>query len=350
MELRIYLRMLQHSWWVIVLTALIAVNAALISSYMATPMYRSSARFVVSPNPTQFNQNDIFSSLDVLDKRSIISTYAEFMNSDRIFRETLNELKLTGDYTHVTVVLPDANILELSVQGTDPVMVAALANNTGQRAINYIRGLYQVYDISLLDPAAITTEPISPQPLRDAGLALVLGVVLGGALALLREQMLLPLEAYRQRNMLDKTSSAYTRRYFQRQLEAEAVRNPNGTFSLGLLELDGLLELVDTLPQPIVQTILTRITNTLRKELRGNDLVGRWSDACFAVLLPATSEAAARRTLERIRQALTEPVVIDPNTEAFSLNPRLGVATFQGNESVQELIERVQIELETPRG
>lgn len=354
MELRIYLRMLQRSWWVVILTALIAVNAALIASYFTPPTYRASARFVVSPNPGQITGGDIFSSLDVLDKRSIIATYAEFMNSNRVYIEALQDLNLQPtnllDYKHTTIVLPDANILELTVDGPDAKTTAMLTNTIGQRAISYIRGIYQVFDISMLDPAAIPVVPITPQPLRDSLLALVLGLVLGAALAILREQMQMPLDAYRQRNMIDKTSMAYTRRYFTRQLETEAVNNPNETYSLGLVQLEGLLELVDNLPQPIMQTILTRITGILRKELRGNDLIGRWSDASFAMLLPATSEAAANRTMERIRQSLSVPLEIESNTEPFILRPRIGFATHKSNESAQELTERVEMSLDKSSG
>lgn len=186
MELKIYLQMLQRSWWIVLLTALSALAIALAAVFYATPIFRASARFVVSPNLTAFGEDDtnILRSLEALDKRSIIATYAEVLNSERVFQATLQALELTeeefSNYTHNTVVLPDANILELSVEGPSPTLVTTIANILGQQAINYISELYSVYEVSFMDTASAPVKPIRPQPVRDASLAFVLGLVLGG--------------------------------------------------------------------------------------------------------------------------------------------------------------------------
>jgi receptor protein-tyrosine kinase len=115
------------------------------------------------------------------------------VNSNRIYNETATALQLEpsemNKYTHNAVVQTDANVLVLNVTGPDPQKAAMLANSIGQRSINYIKGLYQAYDINLLDPAIPPTAPISPQPLRDAGLAAGLGFVLGSLLAILAGSM-----------------------------------------------------------------------------------------------------------------------------------------------------------------
>ncbi len=355
MELRYYLRMLQRGWWIIAITALVALNVALISAYLATPIYQASARFVVSPNPELIKAADVLNSLDTLDKRSVVSTYAEFMQSSRIFQETIVALGLNPDdlnsYEISAVVLPDANILELSVEGPDPQLTALLANNVGQRGIDYIKAYYQIYDISLLDPAAAPSEPTSPQPVRDAGLSLVLGAVVGVGLAILSEQIRIPLDAYRQRRILDSTSGAYNRRHFQHVLEDEVAQRPEGVLSLAMIQLNGLKDLIDTLPQPLVQRLLRQVTTTLRKELRGNDIVGRWDDICFAIMLPATPGTAAARTLERIHQSLSAPTILESGVfnanEALSLEPYVGVATHKSHASAQTLVERTAKALET---
>jgi capsular polysaccharide biosynthesis protein len=53
------------------------------------------------------------------------------------------------------------------------------------QAINFTRRLNQVYDVNFLDMAVRARLPFTPQPLRDAGLALVLGVVVGAMLVIL---------------------------------------------------------------------------------------------------------------------------------------------------------------------
>ncbi len=344
MELRIYLRMLQRGWWIIALTTLAAVNISLIASYAATPMYLARARFLVSPSPTIVSGRDVVTSLEALDKRSIVSTYAEFLNSRRIYNEVAREMIVEGvnldDYTISTVVLPDANILELIVEGPNPEAAALLANMIGTHAIQAISDIYLVYEISFLDPAVAPDEPYSPDPLRDAALALGLGLVFGVGLAILSEQIRIPLDAYRQRRSLDMASMAFTRRYLERRLEEELASNPDGVLSLGLVELDGLHDLIDTLPQPVMQRVLRHATGTLRKELRGNDLVGRWNALEFAVVMPATPGNGAARTLTRTLQALSQPVRIEQTGETLPLNPYAGVVTYRGNETLSSLLAR----------
>src|SRR5512134_3648318 len=95
MEIKLYLRMLQRGWWIIVVTTLVAIIVTLIASYFATPIYRATTRFVISPSATFVAEgNNVLNSLATLDKRSIITTYAEVLNSPRIHRETFELLRL----------------------------------------------------------------------------------------------------------------------------------------------------------------------------------------------------------------------------------------------------------------
>src|SRR5512138_35668 len=176
MEVKLYFRMLQRSWWIIVIVTLATVSAALISAYLTPPTYRATTRFIVSPSPSLVSGgNNLLSSLSTLDKRSIITTYAEILNSQRIYQETVNLLQLNNinlaNYKYSAVALPDANIIEFTVTGPDRNVVYTLANGIGQHVVEYVHSLYQVYDLTVLDAAAPPTTPISPQPLRSAGVA-----------------------------------------------------------------------------------------------------------------------------------------------------------------------------------
>jgi diguanylate cyclase (GGDEF)-like protein len=354
MELQLYFRMLRQGWWIVALTTLTALNIALVASYLATPQYRASARFLVSPDTALASESrDLINSLQTLDRRSIITTYAEVLGSRRVYNEAIRSLNLDpqslADYRVSTVALPDANVIQLSIEGPNPQMAMVLANSLGQQGVNYIKELYQIYDIAFLDQATMPTAPFKPQPLRDAGLAIVLGLVIGSALAVLREQLRTPLEALWQRTIIDSASSAYNRRYFQRRLEQELANRETDLLSFGLIQLDGLQDLKETLPPGVAQRLLQNVTKTLRSELRGNDSVGRWDDTRFAVLLPATPSTAAVRTLERIRQTLARPIELNQDGLMIKLDPHVGVASCQGTHASKEVIERAEAALEKAR-
>lgn len=188
MEMRFYLRIIRRGWWLILIAALIAVNLSLVYSYYLTrPTYEAVARFIVSPNLQNIESRDLVNSLEALDKRSIISTYAEVLNSREIINGTMNYLGADptqfNGYDSFVTVLPDANIIRFSVRGPDPEVTAILANSIGQRAIDFIRDLYVIYNIEFLDQAVVPSEPIEPKPIQNAGLALLVGTVAGVGLA-----------------------------------------------------------------------------------------------------------------------------------------------------------------------
>jgi diguanylate cyclase (GGDEF)-like protein len=343
MEIKLYLRMLQRSWWIVALTALSAVLAALISAYLTTPIYSSSARYIISPNPTylggEVDYNLIY-SLDTLDKRTIITTYAEVLNSPRLYTETISSLGFTeaalSDYSYSAIVFPETNIIDFTVQGPDPRTVALLTSSVGQRAVEYVENLYQIYDMGLLDPATIPTAPISPQPLRDAGVALVVGIALGVGLALLRELLRAPIGNFMQQRKLDDMSQALNRLSFENVLKDAAFASTND-FCLCFVRIEGLREYLNVLPQPTLQTIYRHVTQVLKNQLRGNDLVARWDDLDFSVLLYDTPGQAAWNTMGRVQTALSVPIKIDISGEDLYLHPVIGIAEYRVGDSMASL-------------
>ena len=352
MEIRLYFQMLLRGWWLILSAALAAISISLALSYVTVPQYRAAAHLIISPNSTIAASADVVRSLDTLDRLSTVSTYAEILGSSHIYDETLAALNIKAvdlaDYSRSAVVLPNSSVLEISVSGPNPKVASQLANALGRQTISYTRNMNQVYTVDFLDTATAPTDPTTPQPLRDGSLALVLGVAVGGVLAILREQIQTPIEALRTRGQVDHASSAFNRRYFQRDLEETQARS-NGNVGLGLIHLEGLNGLVDSLPPRVSERLLQNITARLRKELRGNDRIGRWSDLQFAVLLPSTPPQAADRTLERIRLSLLETVQLDQINSPVFLEPYVGVVVSTAQETSQSLIERAEKALESGR-
>jgi diguanylate cyclase (GGDEF)-like protein len=353
MQLRIYMRMLWRGWWLIALATLTAFNVALFTSYRATPMYSTTARFVIVPSAVLEDNNAVLHSLGTLDRPSIAATYVEILASQRVFESALQGLEMTADeledVTHSAVVLPDSNVLELTVAGPDPELLATLGNSIGHETISYIRQFYPVYDIDFIDEANVPEDPDSPNPKRDAAVALVLGGVMGSVLAILREQIHIPLNALRQRNIFDEVSNVYTRDYFLNRLEEALLHHKPGTLALGLVHLDGFEELSAALPHTIRQTILRQTTHTMHNELHGRDTIGCWGDASFAVLMPATQEELAYQTLDRVKHSLRQPQQIDKDEEPLYLDPVIAGVINVPDETAKLMIDRVEIALKHAR-
>ena len=354
MEIKLYFRMLQKNWWLILLTAMTALTVSLAISYAAVPQYRSIARFIIIPSSTLTSGADVVRSLDTLDRRSVVATYAEVMNSSRILEGSADFLGLDAntiikDYTIQSVDLPDSSVLELTVSGPNPELAAQLANAIGFQSITFTRSLNLIYELNFLDTAIPAELPFSPEPLRDGLVALLLGVGIGGVLAVLSEQIRVPIEAYRQRSRIDSVTGTYNANYFSRLLEQELANNPDDVLSIGIVELNGLSDYLGTLPPAGLQTLLVKVKEILRRELRGNDIIGRWDEISFSVMLPTTDGPASSRTFDRIYQALMQPMDLSAYGVTVNLDPHIGGAVYSNTITARELIAKAQTSLEQSR-
>lgn len=349
MEIKFYFRMLQRGWWLVVLVALIALFSSLSISLATIPQYQATARFIITPSSFLTSEGDpetVISGLETLDLPSVVATYTEVMNSQRIRIEALKSLNITNfptkAYTIKSVVLPSSSVLELSITGPDPKLVSDLANAIGDQTILFARSINRIYELNFLDQAEIPETPISPKPLRDASLSLLLGIAGGAVLAILSEQIRVPLEAYRQRIQVDADTGVYNNKHFIRLLEAELEQKSSAVLSIGIIELNGLTELMDTLPANSFQKIMQNVTGTLRKELRGNDVIGRRNKNSFIVMLPTTPGEAANRIFNRIHQALSVPISLYQYDMAVNPNPYIGGGQYSDGISAQDLIQKTE--------
>ncbi|GAB4423073.1 MAG: hypothetical protein Kow002_12600 [Anaerolineales bacterium] len=354
MELRLYFQMLKRGWWLILLTALVAMVAALGASYIVTPKYKAVARFIISPKNVLPSSPDLgLWGLDILSNETIITTYMEVMRSDRIYRETLAELEVTQeemeDYEHEVQVLPNSSVIELSVTGPNPKMAAGLANSIGNQAILFTSRLNEYYRVDFLDEALPPTIPESPQPIRDSILAFGIGLLLGAVLAIVRDQLLTSLDTYRLRFQLDHVTGVYNRRFITKALEDELTQRPDQVLSVGIIALDGLLDLEDTLPTAGYQNVLRQVTATLQQELRGHDIIGRWGSSNFLVVLPKTPGPAAKGIFNRIFTRLSAPVTLRHLDLSIDLLPLVGGAEYSADISHEELLEKADEALENAR-
>jgi diguanylate cyclase (GGDEF)-like protein len=185
--------------------------------------------------------------------------------------------------------------------------------------------------------------------LQNAGLAIILGLMGGAALVIVRDQLRVSLETFRQRINLDNETGVYTKKYFSRLVEDELAQHPEDVLSIGIVELSGLRDITDTFPLAALQRILQRVTESLRKELRGNDIIGRWNEISFIVMLPNTPGMAANRIFERIFQALSEAVNLDQFNMVVKLDAHIGGAEYGNHITAHELFEKTNSALEQAR-
>ena len=229
MDLREYLRVIRVRWIMIAACALATTAIAAIFTWTATPQYASSARMFVSTQGTsddasQANQGGQFSLQRV-------KSYADLLTGQEIARRVIDSLDLDespsalADQISASSKL-DTVILSVTVTDPDPDRARILADAVAQVFVSYVAELETppgkdeaTIKATVVDPASLGSNPVSPQPLRNIGLGLFLGLLLGAVLTVVRET-------------LDTTVKS------ARQLEALVPAPIIGTISFDLAAVD----------------------------------------------------------------------------------------------------------------
>lgn len=116
-----------------------------------------------------------------------------------------------------------------------------------------------------------------------------------------RRQMEKALNQARKNSMIDELTGLPNRTAFLRQLDAEIGRARRYGFSLALalIDLDGLNTINERYGYAAGDAILRTYANEIMSQFRGYDLVARYGDDEFAMLLPNTQKDGAVRALDK---------------------------------------------------
>lgn len=199
MELKLYLRLVVKKWWIVLPTFLVTLTLTTVLTFAQAPVYQAVATFVVRPNASFEDVGSLVSGLDILSRRAeIASTYAEVANSKLISNQAALRLGLSSEQRESlsvnSQVLMGTNVLRITVSGNDPVIVRDFAGAVGDETVAYVRALYEMYELTPLDRAAVPTSPVKPNTGLNLALGAVLGLVLALGLAVLVQYLQAPLE------------------------------------------------------------------------------------------------------------------------------------------------------------
>jgi diguanylate cyclase (GGDEF)-like protein len=140
---------------------------------------------------------------------------------------------------------------------------------------------------------------------------------------------------------------------WQHEATAELLRALRGRTSLAIamVNIDDFKSLMDNVGPLVSDQILRDIAGMLKDQLPDHDLIGRFGSEEFAIVLPETSRAEAKRISERVRDHIAgEPIAIESGTQAgfiFRLTVSIGVAVLnESRRALGELVGAADLALE----
>ena len=184
-------RALRRGWFLVVIGALAAAAAAFVMSAAAEPVYAATSTYVISPAEGE-GTYDVAESIRTLEdarSRAIVSTFVEVLSSGTIHERGAASVgydaAVLDGHDVSASILPEANVVQLTVTGRTPELAAELSGAIGASAAATFVDLYKIYAVSLLDPADVPTAPAGRGLVETMILAGILGVAAGAGMALL---------------------------------------------------------------------------------------------------------------------------------------------------------------------
>jgi capsular polysaccharide biosynthesis protein len=183
------LQTLRKRMWTIVLVAAVTAGSALGFSLLQTPTYQASVLILVGQETTGDTN---LGAADVTDLQELALTVAKAVPTTPVAETVIERLDLpegsTGKVIKNVSAEPDPGTMfvNVSYKDSDPERAQLIANTIGKalsEKISEVSVGANAITATIWEPASLPETPVSPDPVRNVIIALVLGSLLGVVLA-----------------------------------------------------------------------------------------------------------------------------------------------------------------------
>ena len=178
-------------WWVVAVMMIALTGASVGYSLMQPPVYESSIKILVGQKRGIAEQ-----PINVGGLQDLTKTVAEAVNSRPIAQAVIEKENLRTDPGTLldnleVVAIEETQFVAVSYRDSDPQRTRRVVDAVGDvfstRFAEENESGGSVITATVWEPAGPAGAPISPQPLRNGLLALMIGAILGTGLAFLLE-------------------------------------------------------------------------------------------------------------------------------------------------------------------
>lgn len=140
----------------------------------------------------------------------------------------------------------------------------------------------------------------------------------------------------------DELTGLFNRRRIGEELQAQLARaQRDGTpFAVAMVDIDHFKGINDLHGHAGGDAMLRSFAQAAGASLRAVDVLGRWGGEEFLVVLSSEDAAGAMHAAERLRRAISALEVELPGGARARLTVSIGLACWQGGESIEQLTSR----------
>ena len=193
MSLMDMFHILLKRWKLIVLLILTSTMiSGIITYFFITPVYQASTQILVNQKNTQnqFDANLQRSNIE------LISTYSDIIKSPTILEKVIVKLKLTQSVEELNRNIKvdsqaNSQMFSIYVEDINANRAVEIANTVSETFQEEISGIMSVDNVSILAQAKLgkNPTPITPKPVLNIGIGVVIGLMIGVGLTFLLEYL-----------------------------------------------------------------------------------------------------------------------------------------------------------------
>ena len=181
---RIWQAIWRRIWFVGIAAVLGAAIALAYTTYLVTPLYKSSTMFYVNNSALSFDGAEVdITTGDINASKSLVETYIVILNS----RSCLNDVIDYADVNYTPEQLKNklsakavnaTEVFEVVITGPDPAEAEKIANAIAYILPNKISDIIEGTSAKVVDYAIVATSPSSPNKTSNTMIGFLAGLVL----------------------------------------------------------------------------------------------------------------------------------------------------------------------------
>ncbi|MEV1241454.1 polysaccharide biosynthesis tyrosine autokinase [Nonomuraea sp. NPDC049750] len=195
MDLLYYMRLLRRNWLLLLVSLGIGISTAVVVTANTPPQYVATISMLVSGQDREGSLSTAYQAGMLSAQR--VQSYATLLSSRRVVSQITTPEDIRRMQANISAeVVPGTVLLRATVTDTDPARAAQLANTLGARFTQLIEQLERVNSttrptvkVTVVDQAEIPQTPVSPRPVVNLVVAVLIALVIAIGSLTLRDRL-----------------------------------------------------------------------------------------------------------------------------------------------------------------
>lgn len=195
MDLLYYVRLARRNWLLILLALVLSMITAAVVTANMPPKYVATITMLVSGHDKEGSASTAYQAGMLSAQR--VQSYATLLSSRRVVSQITGPESIGWVQSNISAeVVPETVLIRAAVSDHDPARAAQLANALGARFSELIDTIERptprsgpAVRVTVVDQAEIPQAPVSPKPLVNMVLGVLIGLLVAAASLVLRDRL-----------------------------------------------------------------------------------------------------------------------------------------------------------------